>query len=64
MSEVNWREEDLKKLRACLEEWDKNEEGMQDSYPRGLSQYLEESNYIYGSLCDLIAELHNNSVTK
>ena len=56
--ETDWRKEDLKSLKNCLKEWDKNEGDMQDSYPNGLTQFLEESNYNYGSLCDFIAQSH------
>lgn len=59
MKTNDWRKEDLIKLKNSLSEWEKNEGNMQNSYPYGLPQYLEESNYLYGSLCDLIAEMYN-----
>lgn len=55
----DWRKEDLENVKQAIKDWHKNEGGMQRSYPNGLAQYLEESNYIYGSLCDFISELYS-----
>ena len=57
MTKKGWRKQHLKELKEAIKEWSENPDNMQDSYPNGLSQFLEESNYIYGSLCDYIAEI-------
>lgn len=58
MNKQEWRKKHLNELKEAIKEWRENRDNMQDSYPRGLSQFIEESNYIYGSLCDYIAELN------
>jgi hypothetical protein len=56
MTKKEWRKQHLKELKIAIQEWKDNQDNMQDSYPYSLAQFLEESNYIYGSLCDYIAE--------
>ena len=53
----NWKKENLDCLKKAITKWNKNEEGMQGSYPGGLSQFIEEQNFLHSTLCDYIAEI-------